>query len=229
MSTLTELLTICRTDLLRDTGAVQKWSDAILTRYINQAIRETWPTAFVKVTDSTTEISETAGEADYTNREYSLPSGCPDDALRCGVWRVDMGPLGGQRDSDSLQTTDRYLTLRGLPGNRAWEVDVSRRKLVLNRTPWFQDPGDVRSYFLRIFYIRPIAALSSGTDVLEGPDTLVEFITASVMYQAYRNLMRPQITNRDRLQNLGSLVKLANDDRMDARKRARMGIPALVS
>jgi hypothetical protein len=209
MATLADLLTIARTDVLKDSGSTQKWSDDTLTRYLNAALRLSWPNyVHVKVTDSSNTTAQTAGAGTYTNTRYSLPSLVKDNTPwgETGpIYKVELGPQGGERVSDALAFSDRWRTVQGIPGlGKGWSVDWDNRQLVLHQTPPY-DPSGTYTHYVRISYIRPVTALSASTDVLEAPDNFIEPLMEYVRYQATRQRMYHAQADIERLQSLGQI------------------------
>ena len=212
MTTLANLVDQVRTDVLHDTGTSQRYSDYAIAVFINNGLRLSWPLMYTPVTDTTLYTSKTSGISDYTNREYTLPAGIPIDSGRSVIRKVEVGPIGGQRISDSKQYTDRYRTHRG------WMVDYSRGKLIFGQDPDY-DYGLVYQNIIRIAYVRPITqftlpanrttALTAQT--YTGPENLIPALLDYAQYQAMLFREPSALTNQERLQNVGQVAKQAEE------------------
>ena len=216
MTTLADLVDNVRVDILQDTASTQLFTDYAITVFLNHGIQLSFPRCFVYVTDTSTTTTQTTGINTYTDREYSLPSGVPTYPQKMPLYRVDEGPVGGQRISDSLQFTDRYSCVTG--GGRtnpAWTIDWSRRKLILRRIPSYDTSGVYR-YYLRLSYVRPVTQFTlpasrssaiTGSQTLEGPDALVPALLAYCQQQAAWFREQGAFTDAERLQSIGSVAR----------------------
>lgn len=228
------LRTQIRGDILNDTSASSyRWSDAQLLRMVNDGLRSVYPHIFERVTDSTTEVTETTGISDYLDREYSLPSGVPDKRAAEPVWMVQVGPIGGDRNSDGLQYSDQYHTLRSkVPQAPAWWVDYDRRKLILpcGASPFgaFYDDSDTYDYFLRIHYVRPLTLLTADADTVEGPEEVIPVLEHYVAIRAFMQRFRSGESEAESIANLGAILKAHRDEYEAAMRNARMKWPSKV-
>lgn len=204
-----ELRTRLRTDVLRDTGSTQKWSDAQLLRFANDALMQLFPFVFVYGADETTQTTFTT-EADgrvHGVTRYSLPALVPTYPQACPVYQVQIGPIGGEKVTGSARGTDRFGLLRGRMGlNEAWEIDWGARKLVLKEEPPY-DAGGVYRWYIRMLYVYPIPLLTSDTSVLLAPDNVIPLIEHWVQFVAMRNLFRSALTDSERLSNMGASAR----------------------
>lgn len=210
--TLADIRTKLRNDVLSDAGSTSKWSDPALLRMINGAIDISFPRLFVYGTDTsipTTYTTESDGRIHGVTR-YTIPSLVPTYPQACPIYRVQLGPIGGQLVSDASKSTDIYQTIKGPTGRKAWEIDWANRQIVFAyELPY--DSSGVTEWFLRFWYVSPIPTLSADADVLEAPDGFVEALQEWVSYQAMRGLMRGALSDLERLQAIGMVSKNSID------------------
>ena len=212
MTTLANLVDQVRTDVLHDTGSSQRYTDYAIAVFINNGIRLSWPLMYTPVTDTSTVTSKQSGITDFTNREYTLPSGVPTTSGRECVRTVEVGPVGGNRISDGLNASDVYRYYRG------WTVDYSRGKLIFASAPPY-DYGLIYQNIVRIRYVRPITqftlpatrstALTAQT--YTGPENLIPALLDYCQYQAMLFREPSALTNQERLQNVGQVAKQAEE------------------
>lgn len=212
-----ELLTELREDILYDTDASPRWSSAQLLRMANGFIRQSFPLVFEYGVDATTETELTTGRdgVQYTKTRYSLPSAIPDRRRVSPLYRVEFGPNGGQRNSDSAVVSDLWTPVRSDMGDRkAWEVDWSRRELVLYWYPPVDSSG-VLDYFIRLSYIRPLAELETTSSELEGPDNFAQVLLELIRMRCLDSNMRAAQAEPPRLEGLGQQHNLLRDRILD--------------
>lgn len=218
MTTLADLLTKARTDSLVDTGATQKYSDAQLTRWINEGIAELWPHCWVAATDATTVIVGTTPTVGglYVHKRYDLPTAIATyPNVEC-VRRVELGPVGGYHVATSQNQTDSWRLLkRTWPRNGpAWMVDYGARELVVSAgVGLMYDQSDHCRYYLRLYYVRPPAALSAAGDTFEAPDSVIPFLVQTVRLRAFQSRQPRRITDAEQSGTLGSIIKGIEDER----------------
>ncbi len=238
---LATLRGVIKDEVLRDTSA--KWSDAQLNDFINDAVRSSWPHAFVRQTtpmssDYRTVLMSTSTAAGLASvsgvevaREYNLPTTLTGGAagqysLRCPVYLAEFGPVGGQQQSDSKVWTEAWWPLTSkFAGQILWQVDLSRGIIRFHCTPPY-DTGNTYYYYWRLHYVRPIATLSSDTDTLEGPPGMIEFVKQYCRETAIQSLNRKALSNPERMQNQMLVIRDA-EGRIDqpVLRRIRMQWP----
>ncbi len=230
MTTLAQLITRVKTDALHDVASTSIFSDEQVTRWLNDGLASLWPRVFVYATDTSTTITDTAGHAgDYVDREYALPSGIPTYSHRpstATIYRVEVGPIGGIRASDSLQSSDQYVPLVSEHGSdQAWSVDQGRRMLILADEPLY-DESETYTYKLRISYVRPPADLTSSQD-LEAEDTVIPALVQYCRWMAACNRQFPVAGDPQTLASFGAIAKQAGEAFTMERDRIKMSWPAV--
>lgn len=201
--TAAELITLVRSDALRDSGATQKWSDTQILRFINSAIRLSYPRVFVHVTDATTPTAETDNAyTRFTNVRYTLPAGVPTYPQRIAVRKVSIGPIRAELNAGDLPGSDLWLPVD-------WAVDWGGRQLVLAKVPLF-DRGATYTYYVRVAYCKPVPILAAA-DTLAAPDNFAEAILEFTRLRAFENIARSAITDNERLQGIGSLMRSSKE------------------
>jgi hypothetical protein len=217
VATWGELLTELREDILKDTDTAPRWSNAQLLRMANGMIRQSFPLVFEYASDATTETELLTGRdsARYTKMRYSLPSAIPDRRRVSPLYRVEWGPIGGQRNSDSGVVSDEWTVVRsGMGDRRAWDVDWSRRELVLHWMPPTDATGTY-DYFIRMSYIRPLAELETTDSELEGPENYAQVLLELIRMRCIDSNMRPAQAEPPRLEGLGQQQNLLRDRILD--------------